>query len=157
MTIIDDYLTNVEAPKRKELERIRSVAKKIVPSAEETISYGMPTLKFQGKPFLGFDAHKNHSGFLLSNLLHHAQWQTIDDPKGISNGKTFSSNAIQGSNGTTVNGINDNGQLVGFYVDAKGNTDGFLANPLTSSTGSQHHGGSLVQSSNLLQWFMNHM
>jgi uncharacterized protein YdhG (YjbR/CyaY superfamily) len=24
--------------------------------------YGMPTLKYQGKPFLGFDAHKNHIG-----------------------------------------------------------------------------------------------
>jgi uncharacterized protein YdhG (YjbR/CyaY superfamily) len=31
-------------------------------SAEEAIVYSMPTLKFQGKPFLGFDAHKNHIG-----------------------------------------------------------------------------------------------
>jgi hypothetical protein len=30
---------------------------------------------------------------------------------------------------TTINGLNDNGQLVGFYVDSNGNTDGFLANP----------------------------
>jgi hypothetical protein len=30
---------------------------------------------------------------------------------------------------TTVNGINDRGDLVGFYVDAAGNTDGFLAMP----------------------------
>jgi hypothetical protein len=30
---------------------------------------------------------------------------------------------------TTVNGVNDRGQLVGFYVDANGNTDGFLATP----------------------------
>jgi CHRD domain len=30
---------------------------------------------------------------------------------------------------TTINGVNDRGQLVGFYVDANGNTDGFLANP----------------------------
>jgi len=26
-------------------------------------------------------------------------------------------------------GVNDFGQLVGFYVDAAGNTDGFLATP----------------------------
>ena len=45
MTVIDDYLTNVEAPKRSELERIRRLAKKIVPSAEEAIVYGMPTRK----------------------------------------------------------------------------------------------------------------
>jgi uncharacterized protein YdhG (YjbR/CyaY superfamily) len=62
MTVIDDYLTNVEPAKRKELERIRTFAKKIVPGAEEAIVYGMPTLKYQGKPFLGFDAHKNHIG-----------------------------------------------------------------------------------------------
>jgi|SRR5581483_3634206 len=62
MTLIDDYLKNVELPKRKELRRIRALAKEIVPSAEEAIVYGMPTLKFGGKPFLGFDAHKNHIG-----------------------------------------------------------------------------------------------
>jgi uncharacterized protein YdhG (YjbR/CyaY superfamily) len=62
MTVIDDYLKNVEASKKKELERIRTLAKKIVPSSEEAIVYGMPTLKYQGKPFLGFDTHKNHIG-----------------------------------------------------------------------------------------------
>ena len=28
---------------------------------------------------------------------------------------------------TTINGVNDKGDPVGFYVDANGNTDGFLA------------------------------
>jgi hypothetical protein len=32
-----------------------------------------------------------------------------------------------GAGTTTVNGVNDFGQLVGCYVDANGNTDGFLA------------------------------
>lgn len=59
---IDDYLKKVEPSKRRELQRIRVLAKKVVPGAEEAISYGMPTLKYQGKPFLGFDAHKNHIG-----------------------------------------------------------------------------------------------
>ena len=62
MTVIDDYLTNVEPSKRQELERIRTLAQKIVPDAEEAIVYGMPTLTYQGKPFLGFDAHKQHIG-----------------------------------------------------------------------------------------------
>jgi uncharacterized protein YdhG (YjbR/CyaY superfamily) len=62
MTLIDDYLTNVEPSKRKELERIRTLAKKTVPSTEEAIIYGMPTLTYQGKPFLGFNAHKHHIG-----------------------------------------------------------------------------------------------
>ncbi|MGH7036603.1 MAG: PEP-CTERM sorting domain-containing protein, partial [Stellaceae bacterium] len=31
---------------------------------------------------------------------------------------------------TTLNGINDNNQLVGFYVNAAGNTIGLLADPV---------------------------
>jgi hypothetical protein len=42
-------------------------------------------------------------------------FRTVDDPHGIGT--------------TTINGVNDFGQLVGFYVDANGNTDGFLATP----------------------------
>jgi uncharacterized protein YdhG (YjbR/CyaY superfamily) len=79
MTVIDDYLTQVEEPKRREFERIRALAKQMVPDAEEAIVYGMPTLKYQGKPFLGFDAHKHHIGIypysgqvieLLKDQLH---------------------------------------------------------------------------------------
>lgn len=62
MSVIDDYLQKVEASKRKDLTRIRKLAKEVVPSAQETISYGMPTLKYCGEPFLGFNAHANHIG-----------------------------------------------------------------------------------------------
>jgi len=62
MSVIDDYFKSVEPTKRKELQRIRMLAKEIVPGAEETISYNMPTLTFEGKAFLGFDAHANHIG-----------------------------------------------------------------------------------------------
>jgi uncharacterized protein YdhG (YjbR/CyaY superfamily) len=62
MTPIDDYLAKVEPAKRTALERIRTLARKAVPEAEETISYGMPTLTYRGKSFLGFDAHAKHIG-----------------------------------------------------------------------------------------------
>lgn len=62
MSLIDDYLETTEPSKRKQLQRIRMLAKEIVPSAEETISYDMPTLKYEGKAFLGFDAHADHIG-----------------------------------------------------------------------------------------------
>jgi hypothetical protein len=39
----------------------------------------------------------------------------VDDPNGIGT--------------TTLNGINNEGDIVGFYVDSKGNTDGILAFP----------------------------
>ena len=44
---------------------------------------------------------------------------TVDDPNGVGT--------------TTINGVNDKGQLVGFYTDSNGNTDGLLASP-------HHHG-----------------
>jgi uncharacterized protein YdhG (YjbR/CyaY superfamily) len=62
VTQVDAYLAKVEPGKRKALERIRALAKKAVPEAEETISYGMPTLTYRGKPFLGFAARANHIG-----------------------------------------------------------------------------------------------
>jgi len=62
MTVIDNYLKKIEPAKRKHLERIRTIAKQIVPDAEEVISYGMPTLQHKGKSFLGFDTHANHVG-----------------------------------------------------------------------------------------------
>ncbi len=51
-------------------------------------------------------------GFLLKNPLHQAKFQSIDDPKGIGT--------------TTINGLNDRLNMVGFYVDSAGNTDGML-------------------------------
>jgi uncharacterized protein YdhG (YjbR/CyaY superfamily) len=62
VSAIDEYLAKVEPGKREALERIRGLAKQVVPEADETISYGMPTLKYRGKPFLGFDAHAKHIG-----------------------------------------------------------------------------------------------
>lgn len=59
MTVIDDFLKKIDATNRPKLERIRSIAKKVVPEAEETISYGMPTLKYHGHSFLGFNFIKN--------------------------------------------------------------------------------------------------
>jgi hypothetical protein len=44
---------------------------------------------------------------------------TVNDPKGVNDGNLT----------TTINGVNDFGQIVGFYVDANGNTDGFTATP----------------------------
>ncbi|MBV9820438.1 MAG: hypothetical protein JOZ07_19080 [Solirubrobacterales bacterium] len=43
-------------------------------------------------------------------------------------------NAPAGVGTTTINGVNSCGDLVGFYVDGAGNTDGLLANAQFSST-----------------------
>ena len=43
---------------------------------------------------------------------------------------TFTTVDIPGASSTTINGVNDESDLVGFFTDAKGNTDGLLALPL---------------------------
>jgi uncharacterized membrane protein len=87
----------------------------------------LKTLDFPGSTFtqaLGVDINNNvvgtyndqagnSHGFLYNNNTE--KYQSIDDPDGV---------------GTTViNGIGDNGKIVGFYVDSDKNTDGFVATP----------------------------
>ena len=49
MTARDDYLTTVEPVKRKELERIRALAKQTGPGAEEALVYGILTSQISGQ------------------------------------------------------------------------------------------------------------
>ena len=66
-TTIDEYLGNVEPRQRAELERIRSLVRELVPSAEEAISYGMPTLKYRNRALVYFTASKKHMSFMPSS------------------------------------------------------------------------------------------
>jgi hypothetical protein len=58
---------------------------------------------------------------LVYNLITNT-WQTVDDPLSSPNA------GLGGVTGTTINGINDLGQLVGFYSDGT-NVHGLLATP----------------------------
>lgn len=60
MKTVDEYLENASPAQRAEFERIRKIVKKLVPKAEETISYGIPTFKYKGKYLLYFGAFRNH-------------------------------------------------------------------------------------------------
>jgi uncharacterized protein YdhG (YjbR/CyaY superfamily) len=60
VSIIDDYLAQVEPPEREALARICRIARQVVPEAEEALSYGMPAFKYRQRPLLGFTAKKHH-------------------------------------------------------------------------------------------------
>lgn len=60
MSVIDEYLKDVPATQRAELERVRDIIKKTAPDAEEVITYGMPGFKYQKKYLIAFSAFKNH-------------------------------------------------------------------------------------------------
>ena len=57
---IDDYLAGLEEPQRQALQRVRDIAIQVAPEASQGKSYGMPALRFAGKPLLGFTASKQH-------------------------------------------------------------------------------------------------
>jgi uncharacterized protein YdhG (YjbR/CyaY superfamily) len=60
---IDEYLSKIEPRQRTELEQICSLVNQLVPSAEETMSYGMPTFKYKDQPLVYLASFKNHMSF----------------------------------------------------------------------------------------------
>jgi len=61
---IDKYLAGIDEPKRTTLQKLRQTIHGIIPDAEETISYGMPAFRQEGKVIAGFAAFKNHLAYL---------------------------------------------------------------------------------------------
>lgn len=60
MEDVDAYLASVAEPNRAELERIRKLVRQLVPDAEESIAYAMPSFKYKGKPLIYYNAFKDH-------------------------------------------------------------------------------------------------
>ena len=57
---MDGYLAALTPAQRAQFERIRRIVRSIVPDAEETISYRIPTFKHRGKYLIYFAAFKDH-------------------------------------------------------------------------------------------------
>lgn len=64
---VEEYLNALDPAHRAELERIRTLVKQLVPDTEETISYGMPTLKYKNRALVYFTASKKHMSFYPSS------------------------------------------------------------------------------------------
>lgn len=61
---IDEYLATLSESQRAALSALRVKILKVVPSAEECITYGVPTFKVDGTSVAGFAAYKNHLSYL---------------------------------------------------------------------------------------------
>ena len=57
---IDAYIENYPPNVQEILQTIRKLVKKEVPEASETISYGIPTFKINGKYLIYFAGFKDH-------------------------------------------------------------------------------------------------
>ncbi len=69
---VDEYLADFSAEVQAILKDIRHCIRTAVPSAVESISYGMPAYKYKGKPLAYFAAFKNHIGFYATPNSHEA-------------------------------------------------------------------------------------
>lgn len=58
-TSVEEYMSDVPADKLIVLEKLRKTIRSLVPKAEETISYGMPTFKYFGG-LVSYAAFKEH-------------------------------------------------------------------------------------------------
>ena len=60
---VDEYIKIFPKDIQLSLKKIREIVRKIAPDAVESISYGMPAFKLNGKPLVYFAAHEKHIGF----------------------------------------------------------------------------------------------
>lgn len=59
----DDYLAVLNADQRSTLDKLRRTIRRIVPDAEECISYGLPAFRLDGRPLVAFGAAARHCAF----------------------------------------------------------------------------------------------
>ncbi len=57
---VDAYLARLPAPQRDVLQHVRERIIRVVPGAEETISYGMPAFRHEGKFLVSYAGWKRH-------------------------------------------------------------------------------------------------
>ena len=65
-----NYINNFPEETQEILKQVRNTIKQAVPEAEESISYGMPAFKTNGKPLVYFAAFKSHIGFYATPTGH---------------------------------------------------------------------------------------
>ena len=80
---IEQYLAPLASDKRAALQKLRKAIRAALPSAEEGISYGVPTFRVRGKPIVWFGAGLNHCSFYPGAALE----EFADDLEGFDTSK----------------------------------------------------------------------
>jgi uncharacterized protein YdhG (YjbR/CyaY superfamily) len=69
---VEEYITRFPQEVQEKMRSIRSWILELVPSAEESFSYGMPAYKYNKKPLIYFAGYKNHIGLYATPNTHDA-------------------------------------------------------------------------------------
>jgi uncharacterized protein YdhG (YjbR/CyaY superfamily) len=67
---IDAYISTFPGEIKELLKQVRMTIRNAAPEAKESISYGMPAYKLNGKPLIYFAGFKNHIGFYATPTGH---------------------------------------------------------------------------------------
>ncbi|MCB0448053.1 MAG: DUF1801 domain-containing protein [Gelidibacter sp.] len=69
---IEDYINSFPVEVITKLHQMYDTIKSEANNAEESMSYGMPAFKWNGKPLVYFAGYKNHIGFYATPTGHEA-------------------------------------------------------------------------------------
>lgn len=69
---VDAYIGQFPAATQAVLKQVRAAVLKAAPKAEESISYGMPAYKVNGKALVYFAGYDKHIGFYATPTGHEA-------------------------------------------------------------------------------------
>jgi uncharacterized protein YdhG (YjbR/CyaY superfamily) len=72
---VDEYLQKLDPPVKQALEKLRQLIKKLLPNAEEVISYQIPTYRLNG-PVAAFAAFPNHCSYYT---MSHAVMKSLKE------------------------------------------------------------------------------
>lgn len=67
---VDEYINAFPEDVRVLLEKIRAIIKGKAPEATESMAYGMPAYKTNGKPLVYFAGYERHIGFYATPTGH---------------------------------------------------------------------------------------
>lgn len=70
ITSIDQYHAAFPEEVAERMEQIRAIVTRQAPEAVESISYGMPAFKLNGKPLVYYAGYKHHIGFYATPTGH---------------------------------------------------------------------------------------
>ncbi len=82
---VDEYIESAEPEARPTLNDLRALMKKVMPAADESISWGVPFYKYKGL-LAGFSVFKDHVSFGLVDQLS-AEMRRDFEAKGYKTGK----------------------------------------------------------------------
>lgn len=69
---VDAYINQFDGEVKKRLDVIRLLIRTTAPQAEESIAYGMPAYKLNGRPLVYFAGYDGHIGFYAMPNGHEA-------------------------------------------------------------------------------------